>query len=62
MRVIFGNGYAFHGGKGKDTYHCQHVSVKIHLHKHTAAWGCNSGRIKCGIFYTQQSWAALVGE
>lgn len=59
---IFGSGYAFHGGKGKDTYHCQHASLEINLHKHTAARRCNSCRIRCGIFYSQQSWAALVGE
>ena len=42
----------FHGGKGKDMYHCQHVSVEIYLRKHTAAQRCDNGSVKCAIPYT----------
>lgn len=53
--MIFRSGYAFRGGKGKETYHlstppCRYICINIQQ------LGCNSGRIKCGIFYTQQSW------
>lgn len=32
-------------------YHCQHVSVEIHLRKHTEAQRRNSGSVKCAIPY-----------